>query len=197
MNQLENLIIQCQSDINKSNNITTKIIISLGKFKDTDLILDVCQDNEFILKLIDKLNNEKKNSSLLSFKTSNSRCYKYQNMEYYIDKDKHINFKVDTKSSHNLKLIKGDIRLKVVTIKNDLIENFPCLSEYNSIVDKNNIIINYNNLFQIHIISEKNIDKSKSLIINRIEIHINNQNIYVDKLMNSINEFLNMYFELK
>ena len=72
MNQLENLIIQCQSDINKSNNITTEIIISLGKFKDTDLILDVCQDNEFILKLIDKLNIKFPNirSKIKSYYTS-------------------------------------------------------------------------------------------------------------------------------
>ena len=174
------------------NNIssTQRVVISLGQISDSNNILNVSVDTDFIKTFI-KLLKEKK--LITSIETKNYRCYKYLNMEYRINDKSHKNYKLNLINSNNINVDNGNIRIKLLEIDEALIEEFPCLYNYNDIIDNNTIIINYDNMCDIYIISEKSTEDNSS-INHRIEIHILNQTIYVDNLIKTINDLIRDYF---
>ena len=187
MENLDKSIRKLQNKITHSN----KLVISLGNFLECEQILNVSLDDDSILKFIKLIKSDK---NITSINNKIFRCYKFRNMEYHINEKKHTNYKTEIIDSTNINLEKGGVRVKLLNFQQHMMEEFPCLYKYDSISDNNVISVNYDNMYDINIITEKNLDSLN--VSNRIEIHINNQNIYVDKLVDSISSLISKILEL-
>ena len=181
---LQGLIKENQNKINQN----IKIIISFGHFMDSEHILDRGITEEDTVKIIDFIVKE----PFILFNTKLERIYKYHDMEYYIYKSDKIGNKIyDVNNSYNIIkcqniIFKNNygVRFKLLEIINRKIEEFPCKFNYLEIINRSRIILNYNKLFEIHLITDIIKDSTKT---HKVELHIINHNINLHKMQSKIN----------
>ena len=159
----------------------THIIMSFGTFLKDDRILN-CQLDETTIKNFLKNITTKK----IKHRSVNNRIYKEDNMEYVIKNDGEENITRECLAVENVTLDTLGVRLKLILTNQIGLEKFPCKLHYRDIYNSSTIIIEYNNILEIHIITEE-----RETITNlKLEVQILRQNIYEDKLINSLHEII-------
>ena len=168
MDEIKKFIIDNQNSLSP----TTNIIISIGIFSENNTILN-CQMKEPIIKnLLQTLTQRQ-----IKYESFNTRIYKENDMEYSIDGNGENNKRHQYHNISNIIINNIGFRAKLVELTNKRIEEFPCKLRYCDEFSRSTIVVHYNSLFDIHIITEQ---RDKPII--KLEIHIVRQNIYTNKL---------------
>jgi len=162
------------------------IIMSFGTFLQDDRILNCQLDETTIKNLLKKINSKQ-----IKHRSINNRIYKEDNMEYMIKNEGEENVTKECIAVDNVTLDTLGVRLKLILTTQVGLEKFPCKLQYRDIYDCSTIIIEYNNILELHVTTEKR----DSLTNLKLEIHILRQNIYEDKLINSLHEIITLIKE--
>ncbi len=162
------------------------IVISFGKFLEDDRILNSKIEEPAIKNLLKRLNSKK-----IKHQSVSSRIYRENDMEYHLKKDGEENLKQECLAVQNTTLDHLAVRLKLISFTSVPLETFPCRLEYHDILNRSSIIIEYDNMLEVHVITEER-DTTSNI---RLEIHITRQNIYEDKLMKSLTDLIGLIKE--
>ena len=184
MNNINSFIKKNQPEITPNNGI----IISVGKFLESKQILN-CQLDEIVIKsLLDKLSTKN-----IRYNTVDYRIYRYMDMEYRIDGDGEYNITNKVMDIDNVEIDNIGFRLKFINSEKSNLETFPCKLQYHDEFNYSSIIIDFNNLLEIHVITEEREDGKK---ITKLDICILKQNIYEDKLIKAVGDIIKIIKEL-
>ena len=164
---------------------TKNIIISVGKFSENNTILN-CHMKEAVVKNLFQILTQKK----IKYETLNSRIYREGRMEYSIDASGENNRSFNFLKIANIVKENIGFRAKLVQYNSERIEDFPCKMQYCDEFNRSIIIVHYNSLLDIHIITEQ-----REMSILKVEVHITRQNIYTDKLLKSVEDVIKLIIE--
>lgn len=174
MEALSDFIKTHQESLSPSKNI----VISVGVFSENNIILNCHLNEEVVKSLLEILKGKK-----IRYETKNCKIYREGDMEYIVDSEGETNI---TKKYYTLKNYNIDsigFRSKLIEYETRNIEDFPSNLNYCDEFTRSTIIIHYNSLFDILIITEQ---RDKPVL--KLEIHITRQNIYADKLIKNVEE---------
>lgn len=160
---------------------TKQIVISIGLFLEHEKILNCNLEETSIKNLLKQLQKKR-----YKYKVENSRIYREANMEYSIKENGEFNITNRCLTVKNINVGKLGFRLKLIEFLSEPIEHFPSRLNYCDEFNRSTIIVNYNNLLELHIITDER-SEIKHL---KIEIRIVRQNIYEDKLLTNLTELI-------
>lgn len=125
-----------------------------------------------------------------SFKINKSvaRIYKYLQMTYIITETSHTNYQNTIIIKQDTNLNENNISISLIDRETLPLETFPNKNIYHDIINHNKIKIIINNIYILHINIEENCRK-KFISLN---IEINKQNIYMDKVRKDLKTILNI-----